>query len=570
MRRIPLLSLLVLVSCSGASAELALPPTALAPADYVLATLERHPLVILGEGHWIRHDAQLVADLVPGLASRRVVLAMETLAARDQAALDRLVSTAEWSEAEAMRLQRGAAWPYREYLDILRAAWKANRGSPGAMRVLALGPNPDWRTQGISYDGFMAERVAAEVEAGRRVVVYCGIHHAFTRYHQPELDLQGKAHAFMDRMGNILRRRFGERVFLITLHKPVWCGKEPWDDCLPAGGAIDCAAARLDRPVGFDVAGTPFGDAAVDPSVYYARGYPSLRFGELTDGYLWLGPLDKYEDVRLIPLDELAPDETALREVAARNPFSDEKDAPRARLEELWREEQARRSDPLTSRRWSALLDWRQRCAERALTLVFLMTGPRSGKLAEDENQRAFAGHFSNMERLAGERRLLLAGPFGEPRHDPRLRGIFVLDTADRAQARAWAETDPTVQAGVFELEYHDLATAAPLHEFLETELATEEAMKREGRKRAPGERVRGYVLLTAERGDVARRELAPLVAQARVLLVGRLDGGRAFAILDALDVDGARALLGPITERLGEHVLDAWYASRGLEGMRR
>jgi uncharacterized protein YciI len=558
----------LLTSIAAASAGPALPPTALAPAEYVLGALERKPLVILGEGHWIRHDARLVAELVPGLAERRVVLAMETLLARDQAALDRLLVAAEWSEAEAMRIQRSAAWPYREYFDILRAAWEANRATPGAMRVVALGPDPDWRRQEISYDGFMADRVAAEIEAGRRVLVYCGIQRAFTRYHQPELDLSGKARAFMDRMGNILRRRFGERVFLITLHKPVWCGKEPWDYCLPLGGTIDCAAARLGRPVGFDVAGTAFGQQVIDPTVYYAHGYTELRFGEMTDGYVWLGPLEGYEDVRLIPLRELAPDDLALKEVAERNPFSDGKDASRGHLEELWREEEARRADPRTRWRWSGLLD--PRCGERSVTLVYLKTGPESGKLEPAENQQVFAGHFANMARLAGERSLLLAGPFGEPRHDARLRGIFVLDTADRAQARAWAETDPAVQAGVFELEYHELSTAAPLRELLEAELAAEDAAKREGRVRAPGEGGRTYVLLTAERGDIARRELAPLVAQGRVLLVGRLDGERAFAILDAADVDVARALLDPIAGRLGAHVLDAWFATGGLASMRR
>lgn len=30
------------------------------------------------------------------------------------------------------------------------------------------------------------------------------MHHAFTRYHQPELDLRGRASGFMDRAGNEL------------------------------------------------------------------------------------------------------------------------------------------------------------------------------------------------------------------------------------------------------------------------------------------------------------------------------------------------------------------------------
>jgi uncharacterized protein YciI len=208
--------------------------------------------------------------------------------------------------------------------------------------------------------------------------------------------------------------------------------------------------------------------------------------------------------------------------------------------------------------------------AERALTLVFLKTGPQSGKLAPEESKKVFAGHFANMGKLAGERRLLLAGPFGEPRHDPSLRGIFVLDTRDRDQARAWAETDPAVQAGVFVLEYHDLATSAPLPEFLERELAAEEQAKREGRVRPPGEGARNYVLLTVENGEAARRELGPLVEDGRVLLLGRLDGSRAFAILDALDVESARTRIAPLSEGLGAHVLDAWFASGGLVELRR
>ena len=84
--------------------------------------------------------------------------------------------------------------------------------------------------------------------------------------------------------------------------------------------------------------------------------------GEMTDGYVWFRPIEKYEDVRLIPLDEFAPDEAALREVAAHNPFSDEKDMTREQLADLWKAEAARRADPLTSRRWRRLANWRERC----------------------------------------------------------------------------------------------------------------------------------------------------------------------------------------------------------------
>jgi hypothetical protein len=337
-------------------------PDALAPVDYVLEKTKQHPIVFLGEAHWIRHDAMLVADLVPKLAERRVVLAMEMLRAKDQASLDKILSSPEWDAGAAMELMRSAAWPYREYLDIVRAAWTANRSVAGSMRFVAIGPDSDWRAKGTSYEAFMADLVAAEVASGRRVLVYCGVHHAFTRYYQPELDLAGRARSFMDRAGNILRRRFGERVFLITLHRPIWCGKEPWDYCLPLGGAIDCAGIQAGRAVGFDVARSPLSAQVVDRSVYYAHGYEDLRFGETTDGYIWTKPIEEFELVRLIPLSELAPDESALREVAADNPFSDEKGLTREKLEALWSVDEKARADALTYRKWHHLRSWRASC----------------------------------------------------------------------------------------------------------------------------------------------------------------------------------------------------------------
>jgi uncharacterized protein YciI len=198
-----------------------------------------------------------------------------------------------------------------------------------------------------------------------------------------------------------------------------------------------------------------------------------------------------------------------------------------------------------------------------AYTLVVIRTGPKSGQLPAEENQKAFAGHFENMGRLAREGRLVLAGPYGEGRHAPDLRGIFVLDTADRAEAEAWAATDPTTQAGVFRLEFHDLATAAALHRALAEDLAWHDRQVAEGRTPAPGENGRGYVLLTAEHGDLAWRELAPLcTTEGGVFLLAHLDGSRALALLDAANAAEARERFAPQLEQLGACTLDDWFGS--------
>lgn len=203
--------------------------------------------------------------------------------------------------------------------------------------------------------------------------------------------------------------------------------------------------------------------------------------------------------------------------------------------------------------------------AARELVLVHLRTGPRSGTLPAAENQAAFAGHFANMQRLANERLLLVAGPYGKERHDAALRGLFVLDVADVADAELLASTDPAVQAGVFVVDAHRIATDAPLHAFLEAELQREDEARRAGRQIPLGEGMRTYVLLSAEDGDAAARALEPLAARGDVLLHARLDDAGAFVLLDAQSLADARALLADAAGDPGPYVLDSWFASDGL-----
>lgn len=62
-----------------------------------------------------------------------------------------------------------------------------------------------------------------------------------------------------------------------------------------------------------------------------------------------------------------------------------------------------------------------------------------------------FAGHMANIEGLAEEGKLVVAGPFYDvPRVPESWRGLFVLNTADTAKAREWVNQDSAVQAGMF------------------------------------------------------------------------------------------------------------------------
>lgn len=88
----------------------------------------------------------------------------------------------------------------------------------------------------------------------------------------------------------------------------------------------------------------------------------------------------------------------------------------------------------------------------RHYVLVILKTGPRRTPDGEARD-RLFAGHFANIGRLADAGRLVLAGPFGE--NAAGWRGLFLLAVEDVAEAQRLTATDPVIQSGEMEAEYH-------------------------------------------------------------------------------------------------------------------
>jgi uncharacterized protein len=80
--------------------------------------------------------------------------------------------------------------------------------------------------------------------------------------------------------------------------------------------------------------------------------------------------------------------------------------------------------------------------------LCVLKTGPKDAEVKGKERQDIFAGHFANINKLADEGKLAVAGPFGK--NDKTYRGLYIFNVATVEEAEKLVVLDPAVKAGVF------------------------------------------------------------------------------------------------------------------------
>ena len=92
---------------------------------------------------------------------------------------------------------------------------------------------------------------------------------------------------------------------------------------------------------------------------------------------------------------------------------------------------------------------------------AFLKAGPKRDQ-PEAEAKALMKAHLANIERMANEGTLVLAGPFLD---DGSLRGIYVFKVATVEEARALTATDPAIQAGRLEMELHPWYGSAALQQ---------------------------------------------------------------------------------------------------------
>ena len=106
----------------------------------------------------------------------------------------------------------------------------------------------------------------------------------------------------------------------------------------------------------------------------------------------------------------------------------------------------------------------------KTYVMAFLRSGPTR---IQDSVQRAQLqlAHLKNIQRLAAEKKLIIAGPFLD---NQSIRGIFVFDVNSVEEAERLTATDPAVKAGTLSVELHPWYGSAALMETVRIHKAIE------------------------------------------------------------------------------------------------
>ena len=172
------------------------------PEDYVIEKFENHDYVFIGEYHRIKHDVDLILNLIPKLYENGIYyLGIEFGDYKDQHLVDSLLDLPYFDRklANDIMFKCSPDWGYKEYIDIYEVAWEVNHSDTllhnNKFRVINLASYYDPCKEGgawkdVDPDVFMAEIIFKEIiSKNQKALIYSGSHHAFTKYHQPYYDL---------------------------------------------------------------------------------------------------------------------------------------------------------------------------------------------------------------------------------------------------------------------------------------------------------------------------------------------------------------------------------------------
>ncbi|MFC1742611.1 hypothetical protein ACFL35_01355 [Candidatus Riflebacteria bacterium] len=281
----------------------------LPPQEYVLKKFNEHQVVILGEPHRVKQHYDFLKSLIEPLARSGIkYIGIEFYSVSIQDWINKLLTGREFDVALARKiiLSDECFFFYQELYDVFYEAWKVNRKGY-EMHIIAL--EPEGGAFNHTKDRFMAQTASKIVAKKEKILIYCGTHHAFTRYYQPSILFWNKPTKVF-RMGQFLLHKDKSNPFFIFLHHPL--SKRFWLFCpillyrqgfsLPFSGIVDQVFAKYKKPAGFDTSIEKF-KKIPDSFSYYSSGYGTINLTDFADGYIFLN--NYIEDNFVTPLENI-------------------------------------------------------------------------------------------------------------------------------------------------------------------------------------------------------------------------------------------------------------------------
>ncbi|WP_339757630.1 YciI family protein [Algoriphagus aquimarinus] len=96
----------------------------------------------------------------------------------------------------------------------------------------------------------------------------------------------------------------------------------------------------------------------------------------------------------------------------------------------------------------------------RKYVIAFLYRGDKVDQYSEQERSDIQAGHMANINRLAGEGEMVMAGPFFG---NEELRGLFFFAVESLEEAQKLTESDPAIKAGILKMDLKEWYGSAAL-----------------------------------------------------------------------------------------------------------
>jgi hypothetical protein len=155
------------------------------------------------------------------------------------------------------------------------------------------------------------------ISKGTKALVYCGWMHAMTHLVPPVIK---DGHVIREekrvRFGNLISKRCADRLFSVFFYAGYFyvpdSEKFTIDVVVPVHGVVEDVMSRVqNRPVGFDLAPSPFG-ALSDTVAFFRFMDPDWTLADVCDGYIYLTPIAEW---RPVTIENIFPDQAVFDKV---------------------------------------------------------------------------------------------------------------------------------------------------------------------------------------------------------------------------------------------------------------